>query len=101
MKLKYWGIVIEVVKIVYWLMNNNWQKKKHVHQFQCHAELSLVYYPPWKNSDTPCRAAALRAQVSSFPGGSITIDEQQIVSSTGALDLQKVPEKMVALLGWR
>ena len=42
---------------------------------------------------------ATGSEVSPFPGGSITIDEQQIVSSTGALDLQKVPEKMVVIGG--
>jgi dihydrolipoamide dehydrogenase len=42
---------------------------------------------------------ATGSEVSPFPGGSITIDEEQIVSSTGALDLQKVPEKMVVIGG--
>ena len=33
------------------------------------------------------------SEVSPFPGGSIVvIDEEPIVSSTGALDLQKVPK---------
>ena len=35
----------------------------------------------------------------SEPWGSIIVDEGQIVSSTGALDLQKVPEKMVVIGG--
>lgn len=42
---------------------------------------------------------ATGSEVSPFPGGSITIDEEQIVSSTGALELQKVPEKMVVIGG--
>lgn len=42
---------------------------------------------------------ATGSEVSPFPGGSIPIDEEQIVSSTGALDLQKVPEKMVVIGG--
>ena len=42
---------------------------------------------------------ATGSEVSPFPGGAITIDENQIVSSTGALDLQKVPEKMVVIGG--
>ena len=42
---------------------------------------------------------ATGSEVSPFPGGSIVIDEEQIVSSTGALDLQKVPEKMVVIGG--
>jgi dihydrolipoamide dehydrogenase len=42
---------------------------------------------------------ATGSEVTPFPGGSITIDEEQIVSSTGALDLQKVPEKMVVIGG--
>ena len=42
---------------------------------------------------------ATGSEVSPFPGGSIIIDEEQIVSSTGALDLQKVPEKMVVIGG--
>ena len=42
---------------------------------------------------------ATGSEVSPFPGGNITIDEEQIVSSTGALDLQQVPEKMVVIGG--
>ena len=38
-------------------------------------------------------------EVMPFPGGTIEIDEQQIVSSTGALELQKVPEKLVVIGG--
>lgn len=38
---------------------------------------------------------ATGSEVMPFPG--IEIDEVQIVSSTGALDLQKVPEKMVVI----
>lgn len=38
---------------------------------------------------------ATGSEVAPFPG--IEIDEVQIVSSTGALDLQKVPEKMVVI----
>lgn len=42
---------------------------------------------------------ATGSEVAPFPGGAIEIDEQQIVSSTGALDLQQVPEKMVVIGG--
>lgn len=42
---------------------------------------------------------ATGSEVSPFPGGAITIDEEQIVSSTGALELQKVPEKLVVIGG--
>ncbi|KIM38553.1 hypothetical protein M413DRAFT_447777 [Hebeloma cylindrosporum] len=42
---------------------------------------------------------ATGSEVSPFPGGAITIDEQQIVSSTGALDLKEVPKKMVVIGG--
>lgn len=40
---------------------------------------------------------ATGSEVTPFPG--IEIDETQVVSSTGALDLQKVPEKMVVIGG--
>ena len=42
---------------------------------------------------------ATGSEVAPFPGGAIEIDEEQIVSSTGALELQKVPEKMVVIGG--
>ncbi|EPQ52004.1 dihydrolipoyl dehydrogenase [Gloeophyllum trabeum ATCC 11539] len=42
---------------------------------------------------------ATGSEVAPFPGGAIQIDEEQIVSSTGALALQKVPEKMVVIGG--
>jgi dihydrolipoamide dehydrogenase len=42
---------------------------------------------------------ATGSEVTPFPGGAIEIDEEQIVSSTGALSLQKVPEKMVVIGG--
>ena len=42
---------------------------------------------------------ATGSDVAPFPGGGIPIDEEQIVSSTGALSLQKVPEKMVVIGG--
>lgn len=42
---------------------------------------------------------ATGSEVTPFPGGAITIDEDQIVSSTGALSLQKVPEKMIVIGG--
>ncbi|PCH42741.1 dihydrolipoyl dehydrogenase [Wolfiporia cocos MD-104 SS10] len=42
---------------------------------------------------------ATGSDVAPFPGGAIHIDEQQIVSSTGALALQSVPEKMVIIGG--
>ncbi|KAG8858944.1 dihydrolipoamide dehydrogenase precursor [Tulasnella sp. 330] len=40
---------------------------------------------------------ATGSEVTPFPG--IEIDEKQIVSSTGALDLEKVPEKMIVIGG--
>jgi dihydrolipoamide dehydrogenase len=40
---------------------------------------------------------ATGSEVTPFPG--IEIDEKQIVSSTGALDLQQVPEKLVVIGG--
>lgn len=42
---------------------------------------------------------ATGSEVAPFPGGAITIDEKQIVSSTGALELQQVPKKMVVIGG--
>ena len=42
---------------------------------------------------------ATGSEVSPFPGGGIEIDEKQIVSSTGALELQEVPKKMVVIGG--
>ncbi|KAG5645392.1 dihydrolipoamide dehydrogenase precursor [Asterophora parasitica] len=42
---------------------------------------------------------ATGSEVTPFPGGGIPIDETQIVSSTGALSLQRVPEKMVVIGG--
>ncbi|KAH9941954.1 dihydrolipoyl dehydrogenase [Amylocystis lapponica] len=42
---------------------------------------------------------ATGSEVAPFPGGAIEIDEEQIVSSTGALALQQVPEKMVIIGG--
>ncbi|KAH7907447.1 hypothetical protein BJ138DRAFT_1174558 [Hygrophoropsis aurantiaca] len=42
---------------------------------------------------------ATGSEVAPFPGGAIEIDEQQIVSSTGALELQEVPKKMVVIGG--
>lgn len=40
---------------------------------------------------------ATGSEVTPFPG--IEIDEKQVVSSTGALELEKVPEKMVVIGG--
>lgn len=40
---------------------------------------------------------ATGSEVTPFPG--LQIDEKQIVSSTGALDLQEVPKKMVVIGG--
>lgn len=37
--------------------------------------------------------------MSEFPGGAIKVDEEKIVSSTGALDLKSVPENMVVIGG--
>ncbi|PIL25086.1 hypothetical protein GSI_12975 [Ganoderma sinense ZZ0214-1] len=42
---------------------------------------------------------ATGSEVAPFPGGAITIDEEQIVSSTGALSLTEVPKKMVVIGG--
>ena len=42
---------------------------------------------------------ATGSEVTPFPGGAIQIDEKQIVSSTGALELQEVPDKMVVIGG--
>ena len=42
---------------------------------------------------------ATGSEVTPFPGGAVEIDEEQIVSSTGALSLQKVPGKMVVIGG--
>ncbi|EIW75583.1 dihydrolipoyl dehydrogenase [Coniophora puteana RWD-64-598 SS2] len=42
---------------------------------------------------------ATGSEVTPFPGGGIEIDEQQIVSSTGALELKEVPKKMVVIGG--
>ncbi|KAI5118795.1 hypothetical protein M0805_005023 [Coniferiporia weirii] len=42
---------------------------------------------------------ATGSEVAPFPGGAITIDEKQIVSSTGALELQEVPKKMIVIGG--
>lgn len=42
---------------------------------------------------------ATGSEVTPFPGGAIEIDEKQIVSSTGALELQQVPGKMVVIGG--
>ncbi|KAJ7132036.1 dihydrolipoyl dehydrogenase [Mycena epipterygia] len=42
---------------------------------------------------------ATGSEVTPFPGGGIPIDEKQIVSSTGVLDLQEVPEKLVVIGG--
>jgi len=42
---------------------------------------------------------ATGSEVTPFPGGAIEIDEEQIVSSTGALELSKVPGKMVVIGG--
>ncbi|KNC80826.1 dihydrolipoyl dehydrogenase, mitochondrial [Sphaeroforma arctica JP610] len=42
---------------------------------------------------------ATGSEVTPFPGGSIEIDEKTIVSSTGALDIAKVPDKFVVIGG--
>ena len=42
---------------------------------------------------------ATGSEVAPFPGGAIKIDEKSIVSSTGALELSKVPRKMVVIGG--
>jgi dihydrolipoamide dehydrogenase len=40
---------------------------------------------------------ATGSEVTPFPGGAVEIDEETIVSSTGALALKKVPERMVLI----
>jgi len=42
---------------------------------------------------------ATGSEVTPFPGGAIEIDEESIVSSTGALSLKKVPEHLVVIGG--
>lgn len=42
---------------------------------------------------------ATGSDVAPFPGGAIQIDEEQIVSSTGALELKEVPGKMIVIGG--
>jgi dihydrolipoamide dehydrogenase len=42
---------------------------------------------------------ATGSEVTPFPGGAIEIDEETIVSSTGALSLTKVPEHLVVIGG--
>lgn len=42
---------------------------------------------------------ATGSEVTPFPGGAIQIDEEQIVSSTGALELKEVPGKMIVIGG--
>eukprot|EP00730_Choanoeca_flexa_P000037 TRINITY_DN10015_c0_g2_i2.p1 TRINITY_DN10015_c0_g2~~TRINITY_DN10015_c0_g2_i2.p1 ORF type:complete len:509 (+),score=169.02 TRINITY_DN10015_c0_g2_i2:25-1527(+) len=42
---------------------------------------------------------AAGSEVAPFPGGNIQIDEEKIVSSTGALDLKEVPKRMVVIGG--
>lgn len=60
---------------------------------------------PINQSDSPSEIEAKNiliatgSEVAPFPGGAIEIDEKQIVSSTGALELEQVPEKMVVIGG--
>ena len=42
-------------------------------------------------------AARAGSEVTPFPGGAVEIDEEVIVSSTGALKLKEVPKKMVLI----
>jgi len=49
--------------------------------------------------ETKNAVIATGSEVAPFPGGAIEIDEQQIVSSTGALELSEVPGKMVVIGG--
>ena len=42
---------------------------------------------------------ATGSDVAPFPGGNIQIDEEQIVSSTGALSLKEVPQKLAVIGG--
>jgi dihydrolipoamide dehydrogenase len=42
---------------------------------------------------------ATGSEVAPFPGEGLEVDEKQIVSSTGALDLQEVPKKLVVIGG--
>jgi dihydrolipoamide dehydrogenase len=60
---------------------------------------------PISESDSPSEIEAKNiliatgSEVTPFPGGAIEIDEKQIVSSTGALELEQVPGKMVVIGG--
>ena len=60
---------------------------------------------PMTESESPSEIEAKNiliatgSEVTPFPGGGIEIDEKQIVSSTGALELQEVPGKMVVIGG--
>ncbi|KAI8456148.1 dihydrolipoyl dehydrogenase [Phakopsora pachyrhizi] len=82
-------------------------KKNKVDYFKGHGSLSSttsVAVDPIDGSgkqelSTKNIIIATGSEVSPFPGGSIVIDEKRIVSSTGALDLQEVPEKMVVIGG--
>ena len=40
---------------------------------------------------------ATGSEVTPFPGGSIPIDEKTIISSTGALSLEAVPNRLVVI----
>jgi len=42
---------------------------------------------------------ATGSEPSSLPAGLLDIDEQYVVTSTGALDLKKIPKKMVVVGG--
>lgn len=42
---------------------------------------------------------ATGSEVTPFPGGGIPVDEVQIVSSTGVLELKEVPKKLVVIGG--
>jgi len=42
---------------------------------------------------------ATGSEPSSLPAGMLDIDEEYVVSSTGALDLKKIPKKMVVVGG--
>lgn len=68
---------------------------------------SLLSITPNQNqpSDNPFQISssnviiATGSEVAPFPGGAITIDEERIVSSTGALELKSVPKKMAVIGG--
>ena len=67
------------------MWKDNWAKSGHCHESRWQ-HLSYRYKE---------HSIATGLEVTPFPG--ITIDEDTVVSSTGALSLKKVPEKLVVI----